>query len=140
MKFFVDSNILVYSARPCPQQKACAGIVEAVAAGADGYLSTAVLEEVWHIETRGIAGPLAGLTLHAYSIFSPLLPVTDDAFRLAIALDVNRLGTNDRLHAGTCAAHGIGVICTGDAGFDGVPGLRRVDPLDEAALQPLLRG
>jgi uncharacterized protein len=138
VKFFVDSNILVYSARPCPHQKACAGIVEAVAAGADGCLSTAVLEEVWHIETSGKAGPLTGLTRYAYSIFSPLLPVTDDAFRLAIALKVNNLGTNDRLHAGTCAAHGITVICTADAGFEGLPGLRRVDPLDEGALQPLL--
>lgn len=139
MKFFVDANVVVYSAIPCLHQSACLQILRAVAGGADGYTSTAALEEVWHLELSGRAGSLAGLTAHAYAIFAPLLPVTDDAFKAALAVRTSTAGTNDRLHAGTCAVNRIRTICTADAGFDGVPGLARVDPLDGSAVQRLLR-
>jgi predicted nucleic acid-binding protein len=65
-----------------------------------------VLEEVWCIELSGKAGDLAGLTHHAYQIFSPLLPVTDEVFPGALSLDAARLGTNDRLHAATALMTG----------------------------------
>jgi hypothetical protein len=69
---------------------------------------------------------------------APLLPVTDDAFQYTLNLAAPGVGAHDRLHAGTCSAHGIVVICSADAGFDGVPGLRRVDPLDAPGLRRML--
>jgi predicted nucleic acid-binding protein len=139
VKFFVDANIVVYSAVRCPYQQACLEILRAVAGGAaEGYTSTAALEEVWHLELSGKAGPVAGLTRRAQAIFAPLLPVTDEAFQFALSMRGTSVGSNDRLHAGTCAANGIAAICTADAGFDTVAGLRRVDPLDERALSKLL--
>jgi predicted nucleic acid-binding protein len=134
LRFFVDANVVVYSAVACPHQQACREILRAVANGtAEGGMSTAALEEVWHLELSGRIGQVAGLTRNAYGIFAPLLPVTDSAFLHALGLSGAQIGPNDRLHVGTCSVHGIGVICSADAGFDSVPGLRRVDPLDQEA-------
>lgn len=114
-------------------------MLEAVARGeADGRTSPAALEEVWYVERSGRAGSLEGLAFHAYTVFTPLLPVTDEAFRLALALRAPGLGPADLLHAGTCLAHEVEVVLSADAAFDGVRGLHRVDPLDARALRRLL--
>jgi predicted nucleic acid-binding protein len=137
--FFVDANVVIYSVIACPYQSACLDVMHAIATGAArGYTSTAALEEVWHLELSRKAGSVDGLTHHAYKVFSPLLPVTDEAFLVALSLQGSGVGSNDRLHAGTCAAHGITTICTADAAFDTVPRLRRVDPLDQQAVRRLL--
>jgi predicted nucleic acid-binding protein len=139
VKFFVDANIVVYSAVSCPYQQPCLAILRAIAAGsAKGYMSTAALEEVWHLERSGKAGSLEGLTRNAYELFSPLLAVTDEAFQIALSIAGATVGSNDRLHAGTCAANGLATICTADVAFDTVTSLRRVDPLDHGAVAKLL--
>lgn len=139
MTFFVDANVLIYSAVPCDWREPCLEILEAIARGeADGRTSTAVLEEVWYVELSGRAGKLDGLTERAYTLLAPLLPVTDEAFRSALSLDAPELGPNDRLHVGTCLTHGIEVVVSADRGFDQVRGVRRVDPLDRRALRRLL--
>jgi predicted nucleic acid-binding protein len=139
LTFFVDANILIYGAVPSPYRDPCLEILEGIAGGEiDGRTSTAVLEEIWWVELSGRAGRLEGLTQRSYTLFSPLLPVTDDAFRLALGLSAPQLGSNDRVHVGTCLAHGIEVVVSADAGFDGVPGTRRVDPMDRRAVKRLL--
>ncbi|MGI8594330.1 MAG: type II toxin-antitoxin system VapC family toxin [Solirubrobacteraceae bacterium] len=140
MTFFVDANVVIYSAVESPLRAPCLAILEAVARGrADGRTSTAVLEEIWHVELSGRAGVIDGLAQRAYTVFTPLLPVTDQAFRMALSLDAAQLGANDRLHVGTCLAHGIGVVLTSDRGFDEVTGIARIDPLDPAAIEGLVR-
>lgn len=140
MTFFVDTNVIIYTVTPSTLRDACVEIVAAIARGeADGRTSTAVLEEVWHAELARRVGSIDGTTQRAYTTFAPLLPVTDEVFRRALDLDVRGIGSNDRVHAATALAHGIGLIVSADAAFDGVPGLRRVDPLDARAqglLQP----
>ena len=139
MTFFVDANVILYAATESEYRGPCLEVLEAVAAGdADGRSSAAVLEEVWYVERSGRAGSLDGLAEHAYVVFRPLLPVSDEAFRLALSLRAPNLGPADRLHAGTCMAHGIDVVVSADAGFDGVRGLRRVDPLDARAVRRVL--
>jgi uncharacterized protein len=44
------------------------------------------------------------------------------------------LGARDAMLAAITLNRGIGAILTADRGFDEVPGLRRVDPLDAAAV------
>ena len=140
MTFFVDANVLIYSAVPSDYREPCLEILEAIARGdVAGRTSTAGLEEVWYIELTGRAGDLAGLTERAYAIFAPLLPVTDEVFRLALSLDAQGIGANDRVHVATCMAHGIDLIVSADSGFDRVRGVRRVDPLDTRACRKLLR-
>jgi predicted nucleic acid-binding protein len=137
--FFVDANVIIYSAVPSAFRDGCLEILEAVAlAEADGRTSSAALEEVWYIERSGRAGNLDGLTQRAYTLFTPLLPVTDQAFRLALTVEAPDLGTNDRLHVGTCIANEVEVIVSADAGFDGVRGVGRVDPLDARSRGRLL--
>lgn len=139
MTFFVDANVIVYAATEGEYRGPCLDVLDAIARGrADGRTSPAVLEEVWYVERSGRAGPLDGLAAHAYTVFTPLLPVTDDAFRLALALRAPQLGPADRVHAGTCLAYGVDVVVSADVAFDGLRGLRRVDPLDRRALDRLL--
>jgi predicted nucleic acid-binding protein len=138
--FFVDANIVVYTATGGPLQSACADVIDAIGAGADGRTSTAALEEVWHLELSGRVGDISGLARRAYATFTPLLPVTDDTVAHALSLDATGLGANDRIHVATCLENGIGTIVTADASFDGVRGIHRVDPLDRRALTRLLNG
>jgi predicted nucleic acid-binding protein len=137
--FFVDANIIVYAATQGPYREPCLAVLEAVASGtASGRTSPAVLEEVWHIERSGRAGRLDGLAARAYTVFTPLLEVTDEAFRLALELRAERLGPADRVHVGTCQAHAVDMVLTADASFAGIRGLRRIDPLDDADLRRAL--
>jgi predicted nucleic acid-binding protein len=138
--FFVDTNIVIYAMTRSRYRDPCARVLEAVSRSqADGQTSAAVLEEIWHLELRGSLGDVTGLTTDVRALFAPVLPVTDDIFGKALALEVPpQLGAIDRVHAATCLVAGISAIVSADAGFDAVEGLRRVDPLDERHLRPLL--
>ena len=139
MAFFVDTNVIVYAATEGPYRDSCLEILRAITEGdANGRTSTAVLEEVWHVELSGKAGNISGLAENAYTIFAPLLAVDHEIFGSALARPVPRLGANDRIHVATCALNEIGSIVTADADFDGIRGLRRVDPLDRPALARVL--
>lgn len=139
MTFFVDANILIYSYVDSKYRAPCLDLMSAVATGhADARTSSAVLEEVWHIAKSGRAGELGELVSHAYTLFTPLLSVTDDAFRHALGLKARGIGTNDLVHAGTCIAHGIDTIVSADSDFDRIKGLHRIDPLDTRALHRLI--
>lgn len=138
-QFFVDANAIVYSALEGPGREPCLRVLKAVAAGeAQGRTSPAVLEEVWHVVRRRFPGELEGLVESALTIFSPLLPVTEEALTQALALPESGLGPNDRLHVGTCRTEGIEAVLTADRAFDAVSGVERVDPLDPAAIDRLL--
>lgn len=139
MSFFVDSNVIVYAAAGTGSYAGpCGEAIAAVARGAEGRTSTAVLEEVWHLELSGRVGRVAGLAARALTVFSPTLAVTEEVLRAALELDAPGLGANDRVHAATCIVNGIDSIVTADGGFDSVAGLRRVDPLDGRALSALV--
>jgi predicted nucleic acid-binding protein len=139
LSFFVDANILIYSAVESDYRRPCLEFLEAIARDdAPGRISTAALEEVWYVELAGRAGDLSGLTERGYAIFSPLLSVTDEAFQVALSLDAPAIGPNDRLHVAACIVHGIDVIVSADSELDGVSGIRRVDPLDARARRRLL--
>ena len=137
--FLVDANVIVYAASDSPYHDACARIIEAIAdETADGRLSTAILEEVWHLELSGRVARITGLARRTHTLFAPLLPVTDETFALALDLSATQLGSNDRLHVATAVSHGIETIVSMDTGFDGVRGVRRLDPTDARALSRLL--
>jgi predicted nucleic acid-binding protein len=139
LTFFLDANVIIYTGASGPYGDPCRTILRAVTYGeAEGVTSTAVIEEVWHVELTDKAIGIAGLTPEAYTMLRPLLPVTDETVALALSLDASSLGANDRIHVATCMQNGIDMIVSADAGFDGVRGVRRVDPLDERALKRLL--
>jgi predicted nucleic acid-binding protein len=137
--FFVDANIFVYSASASRYRSPCLEILRGIASGtAEGKTSPAVMEELWFLELSARLGDLRGLTRRSYDVLSPLLPVTDEIFLAALSIRASNLGANDRVHAATCLVNGISTIVSADSGFDGITGLRRVDPLDERARKSLL--
>jgi predicted nucleic acid-binding protein len=138
--FFVDTNVLVYAAGEGEYREPCLELLRAIAAGqAEGKTSTAVLEEAWHVELSGRAGTLTGLARRSYALFTPLLPVTDETVSFALSLEGGPLGANDRIHVATCIVNGVDAIVTADTGFEGIGGLRRIDPLDRRALSDLVK-
>jgi predicted nucleic acid-binding protein len=139
VKFFVDTNVVIYTRSSTPYCDPCSQIVTAIAAGeADGRTSTAVLEEVWHLELSERARRLEGLAANAYATFRPVLDVTSEIFARALDLDDTSIGANDRVHVATCLANDIDTILSADRGFDAVEQLRRIDPLDTSAVEALL--
>lgn len=139
MSFFVDTNVVIYAAGKSQYREPCLELLREIAAGrSEGRTSTAVIEEAWHVELSGRAGPLPGLARRTHAVFTPLLPVTDETVHLAFSLDGGPLGANDRIHLATCRQHDIETIVSADGGFDQVRGIRRVDPLDQRALRRLL--
>jgi len=138
---FVDTNVIVYAAAESAYREPCLGLLRAVAEGrVQGRISTAVLEEAWHVELSGRAGDLTGLARRAYTLFTPLLAVTDEIVAAALDLPPGPRGANDRIHVATCTYYSIDTIASADESFDRARGIRRVDPLDERALARLLGG
>jgi predicted nucleic acid-binding protein len=139
MTFFVDANVIVYSAVEGPGRESCLRVLEAVAGGeVEGRTSPAVLEEVWHVARRRYPGQLDRLAESALDIFAPLLPVTEQDLTLALALPESALDPNDRLHVGTCLSNDIDLVLTADRAYDEARGIERIDPLDAAAVDELL--
>lgn len=139
MTVFVDANPILYSAVGGKARANCDRVLRAIAAGElDGHTSPVVLEEVWHVSERSFGGKLNGLVGDTMTIFSPLLTVTEDALAHALSMPASRLGAKDRLHIGTCVTHEIEAVFTADRAFDGVKGIRRIDPFDAAAVEELL--
>jgi predicted nucleic acid-binding protein len=140
LTFLVDTNVIVYAAVPSKYRDACLEILEAIARGdAQGRVSTAILEEVWHLELSGRAGSLSGLARQTYLTFSPLLAVDDQIIARALDLEGRRLGANDRIHVATALAHDIDTIVSADAAFAEISAITRIDPLSDAERSQLLR-
>jgi predicted nucleic acid-binding protein len=136
----VDTSVIVYAAGEGEVAERCRAILAAIAAGElTGRCSTAIMEEVWHLELSGRLPGLEGHTALAHEALSPLLPITDEVFTLARDLDAPRLGANDRIHVATCAANDLTAIISADRGFDTAGEVRRIDPFSDeigAALAP----
>ncbi len=124
--------MLVYAVAGDELGQRCRAILGAVADGElDGVTSTAVLEELWHLELSGRIENLSGQTARALSLFAPPLPITAATFARALALTApERLGANDRIHVATCLEHGIAAVLSADRGFDAIAEIERIDPLD----------
>ena len=138
MRFFVNANVIVYSRRSTEQREPCLRLLGAIASGdLNGKTSPAVIEEVWHLELSRRVGSLDGLTESAHSLFAPTLAVTDEIVKTALALRVDGMGANDRIHVATCMVNHIDVIVSSDTDFDRVRGIKRVNPLDERTISRL---
>jgi predicted nucleic acid-binding protein len=138
--FFVDANVVVYAASKGRYKRGSLAVLTAISDGVPGVTSVMALEEVWHLEHSGRVPEIEGATSKALDVFAAPLPATSRVLRAALQLDVKRLGTADRIHVATCHDAGITDIVTADRDFDEAPALRRVDPLDEVALDQLLNG
>ncbi len=134
---FIDAAVIPYTRYDAP----ATGVHRDQSWVADGRLPAAtsvlVIEEVWHLEYRGRPSLPEGTARAASELFPVLLSVTPDHLRAAQEYPPSSLGTAGRLHAAVALDAGCEVIVTTDGAFDGLDGLRRVDPLDTHALTAL---
>jgi predicted nucleic acid-binding protein len=129
---FVDSNVPMYVAgREHPLRGAALRLLERARAGdIDICTSTEVLQEILY---RYVALKRHDLAASVYDLFVQLCPVvlpvtladTDRARRLIA--DHPRISVRDAIHAAVMLNHDITEVATFDEGFDGIPGVRRVD-------------
>jgi predicted nucleic acid-binding protein len=130
----IDTNIIMYAAgAEHPHKQPSAQLLQQVAAGdVDAIIDAETLQEILH-RYRSIKRWADGRRVYdlARQIFPEIIPLTsevlDNARRL---LDANsRLMARDALHAAIVIGEGLDAICTYDRDFDGIPGVRRIEPL-----------
>lgn len=140
---FIDANVFLYALDTThPLRAPCRKIVELIAAGRlTGESSVEVVQEFLHVRLRRSARRSEALAraeevvaichqVHAFELRD-----LERAFELAQRHP--RLGARDAAHAATALNRGIAAIVSADRHFDGIPGLERVDPTDEASLAQL---
>ena len=132
MRVFIDSNIPMYVAgKDHPHREAATRFLGRVRTGeVEGCSSTEVLQEILYrysaIQRLDLAGQVYDLFVEICPvIFEIALADTDRARDLLV--DIGGLSARDALHAAVMHNHEVETIATFDAGFDAVPGLRRLE-------------
>ena len=128
---FIDSNVPMYVAgRDHPLRTPARRVLERVRAGElEACSSTEVLQEILYRYT-GLRRP--DLARDVYDLFVALCPVI---FPVTLA-DTDRArdllgssagaGVRDAIHAAVMLNNNVREIATFDAGFDAIPGIRRL--------------
>lgn len=131
----VDSTVLLHAIGSDPiRARRCRAYLRGLWDGnGRGYVSTEALQEVVHHRLR-ITGSRETATADArdYGRFLIVLDFDQEVLEASFEL-IARTGVRgrDAVHAATALAYGIPTIASSDAAFDGIPGLRRIDPLVE---------
>lgn len=131
MRCFVDSNIPMYVAgRDHPLRDPSRRVLERIRAGdLDACTSTEVLQEILF---RYSALARLDLAREVYDLFVRICPVvlpvtladTDRAKDLLVG--GTGISARDAVHAGVMQNNDVATIVTFDAGFDRIPGVKRL--------------
>jgi predicted nucleic acid-binding protein len=131
LKVFIGSNIPMYVAGgDHPHREPARKLLERVRTGeAEGVTSTEVLQEILY---RYSAISRKEMAREIYDLFVEICPVvlsvtladTDRVRDLFIAVD--SISARDAVHAAVMLNHEIKWVATYDAGFNGIPGIRRL--------------
>ena len=130
---FLDANIVMYAlGGPHPLQQPCRKILEQTKSGTLRLVSdTEVLQEILY---RYFSIQRSALAETAYTAVKEMcveiLPVTLPAMDRALDLLKNNptITSRDAVHAGVMLHNSLRVIISTDSHFDGIPGIRRLDP------------
>lgn len=117
-----------------PLKQPAAAVIRAVAAGEiDGVTDAEVLQEILH---RYLFINQREKGFRIFDRFRLIMagrvfPITDEDVQRARALaeEHHDLSPRDLVHLAVMKHRGIGQIITSDRGFDGLPGIRRLDPI-----------
>ncbi len=129
---FVDSNIPMYLVGgPHPLKADAQRLLEGLIAASERLVSDAeVLQEILH---RYVA---IGRREAIQPAFDALLGVVDEVYPIdaedanaakQIVLGANQLSARDAIHVAVMRRHDVERILSFDTGFDGVPGVTRID-------------
>jgi predicted nucleic acid-binding protein len=131
---FLDANVFLYAAGASdPYREPCRRVLRKVEEGSlPSNTSVEVVQKLLFVLwRRGLAEKGIRLARHVIDLFPELLPQTRDELRDACEL-VSRhheMTPRDAVHVATMRRHGIDTIVSADVHFDGIPGIRRVDPV-----------
>jgi predicted nucleic acid-binding protein len=134
-RVLLDTNVFAYAVGgPSPYREPCREIVEQLAIGAiEGEVSTDLVQELLHLRFRRTGDRYAAAeAARRVAMLVALHDVTASELTRALALFQRhpQLGARDAMFAAVALNRRLSAIVTADRGFDGIPGLRRVDPLD----------
>ena len=130
----IDSAVAIYALTPSdPRSEPCRRFLTEVMVGRGrGYASTEMIQEVVHHRMRRHADRHLAI-FDGRDLMVGLTVLAFDHEVLALSLDlIDRVPTvrgRYAVHAATAIAYGIETIASPDRAFDGIPGLRRIDPL-----------
>ena len=130
---FLDANVFLYAAGGSdPYREPCRRVLRTVDDGSlPSNTSVEVVQELLYVLwRRGLAEKGIRLARDVIALFPELLPQTRDDLSDACGLLSRNPGLTprDAVHVATMRRHGIETILTADVHFDGIPGIRRVDP------------
>jgi uncharacterized protein len=141
-RFLYDTNVFAYAlGGPSPYRDACRAIVEHAADGRlDGEASADLVQELVHQRMRQTGDrKLAVATARRVRTLCRLHEVQAADVALALTLFETHasLTARDAMLAAVALNRGVEAILTADRDFDGIPGIERVDPLDDDAVAML---
>ena len=132
----VDSAIALYAmGDPGPQRDRSQRYLESLWEGKGrAYASVEMIQETVHHRLRRL-GDRAAAAQDARDLMPSLILLNFDREVLDLSLELierTSISGRDAVHAATALAYGIETIASPDPAFDGIPGLRRIDPLADA--------
>lgn len=141
-RLLFDTNVFVYAmGRPHALRDPCLALLEALVRGElHGEVSAGLLQEFCHQrhrQTRDRARAAADARDLAEIVTVHDVTPADAHMGLHLYAAGASLDPIDALFAATALRRGIDTIVTADRAFEDIPGLRRVDPLDERAVGAL---
>ena len=130
---FLDANVFLYAAGASDAyREPCRRVLRRVEEGSlPSNTSVEVVQELLYVLwRRGLVEKGILLARHVIDLFPELLPQTAEDLREACRLLSRNpaLTPRDAAHVATMRKHGIETIVSADMHFDGIRGIRRVDP------------
>ena len=133
---FIDANVPIYaSGREHAYKEPCARILMMVAERPMSFVTDVeVLQELVHRYVALRRWTLGREVLQGFAavMHDRIEPVYEEDIHLATNLADRHIGISarDLVHAAVMQRLGADVIISADAGFDRLPGLKRLDPAD----------
>jgi uncharacterized protein len=140
-RFLLDTSVFVYAlGDEHPYREPCQAILRAMRAGKlAGDASVELVHEFAYVRqrrrTRADAAHWARRVRRACPLH--LVGLEDIERALDLWAEHERLDMRDAIFAAQALNRGIDAIVSPDRGFDGIPGLERIDPADAAAVASL---
>lgn len=144
-RVLLDSNIFLHAlGKDEALRHSCAEIIDQLAAGAFvGEAACLLVNEVVHVRHRR-SGDRRRAVLDGRAAAQLLVLRTVDDVDTITALELflshERLQMNDAVQVAVARRYGLVTVLSTDRGLDGIPGLRRIDPVDREAVAQLIAG
>jgi uncharacterized protein len=141
-RFLYDTSVFIYALGGEHRYRdPCRAIMHS---GERGRLaaeaSVELIHEFAYVRRRqGVSRGEAADSARAIADTCPLHPVSPGDMDLALFLwcEHEQLDMRDAIFAAQALNRGIDAVLSADRGFDGIPGLERIDPADPAAVASL---